>query len=335
MKLPSTSNTPESPHTASNNFPLGSVGAGSKENLSNEAQGISNAGLGGSSGKTNRLVPAVPLASPAIKPTSTSNGVTKGELANGTVSRTTKADATGTASNKAQTIDEANRDARAAVAAAMAKLPTAPKARETGAVDHLANKINQLNTGEGPRAPHQPGHGPHFTAQRGGRGGPRRGNRDNTRKTELPKSDYDFESANAKFNKQDLVKEAIATGSALGSPDPRDGEANGDGAEPPSSTTSRASRRTGHSATTMDRNWADASFATRSARRTLRPSARAPSTTATGVVGIAVAVVLDIEEAEGVGEVAGEACLERDALLEPKGGATPQSIGFGICGYRS
>jgi protein LSM14 len=32
---------------------------------------------------------------------------------------------------------------------------------------------------------------------------------------EIPKSDYDFESANAKFNKEGMVKEAIATGSPL------------------------------------------------------------------------------------------------------------------------
>jgi protein LSM14 len=30
---------------------------------------------------------------------------------------------------------------------------------------------------------------------------------------EIPKSDFDFESANAKFNKEDLIKEAIASGS--------------------------------------------------------------------------------------------------------------------------
>ena len=32
---------------------------------------------------------------------------------------------------------------------------------------------------------------------------------------EIPKSDFDFESANAKFNKEDLIKEAIASGSPL------------------------------------------------------------------------------------------------------------------------
>jgi protein LSM14 len=33
---------------------------------------------------------------------------------------------------------------------------------------------------------------------------------------EVPTTDFDFESSNAKFNKQDLVKEAIASGSPLG-----------------------------------------------------------------------------------------------------------------------
>jgi protein LSM14 len=33
---------------------------------------------------------------------------------------------------------------------------------------------------------------------------------------EVPTTDFDFESSNAKFNKQDLIKEAIASGSPLG-----------------------------------------------------------------------------------------------------------------------
>jgi protein LSM14 len=33
---------------------------------------------------------------------------------------------------------------------------------------------------------------------------------------EVPTTDFDFESANAKFNKQDLIKEAIASGSPMG-----------------------------------------------------------------------------------------------------------------------
>lgn len=35
---------------------------------------------------------------------------------------------------------------------------------------------------------------------------------------DVPKEDYDFESANAKFNKHEMVKEAIASGSPITSP---------------------------------------------------------------------------------------------------------------------
>lgn len=52
-----------------------------------------------------------------------------------------------------------------------------------------------------------------------GTGAPRGGRRDSQQKVvDVPKEDYDFERANAKFNKQELVKEAIASGSPLGSP---------------------------------------------------------------------------------------------------------------------
>lgn len=44
-----------------------------------------------------------------------------------------------------------------------------------------------------------------------GRGGHRGGNFAQPRKVEVPNTDYDFEEANAKFNKEDLVKEVIAT----------------------------------------------------------------------------------------------------------------------------
>lgn len=48
---------------------------------------------------------------------------------------------------------------------------------------------------------------------------PRGGRRESGHKQiDVPKEDYDFQSANAKFNKQDLVKEAIASGSPIASP---------------------------------------------------------------------------------------------------------------------
>ncbi|KAG0130246.1 hypothetical protein HOY82DRAFT_562772 [Tuber indicum] len=103
------------------------------------------------------------------------------------------------------------------------------------AVQDLANKVNQLamktavpagnsnvagpaptlnDTNDGPSGEPRPARGP-------GRGGfatsNRRGFRSGfqnhqPRKVEVPTTDYDFASANAKFNKQDLVKEVIAGG---------------------------------------------------------------------------------------------------------------------------
>lgn len=103
------------------------------------------------------------------------------------------------------------------------------------AVQDLANKVNQLamktvapasnsnlagpvpasnDTNGGPSGEPRPARGPGtggFVA-RGGRG--YRGGFHNSqpRKVEVPSTDYDFASANAKFNKQDLVKEVIAGG---------------------------------------------------------------------------------------------------------------------------
>jgi protein LSM14 len=108
----------------------------------------------------------------------------------------------------------------------MAKLPPAPGQQQqqggSDGVDNLTKKVNEMRTNDhkarASRQPHQAGHTAGFDpSQRGGRG--RGGSRGGThhqqqgRKVEVPKTDYDFQSANAKFNKQDLVKEAIATGS--------------------------------------------------------------------------------------------------------------------------
>lgn len=76
-------------------------------------------------------------------------------------------------------------------------------------MDNLAQKVGQVRI--------QDGQGRGRSAR--GRGGPRGGRRDGPQKTvELPKEDFDFESSNAKFNKQELVKEAIATGSPVTTP---------------------------------------------------------------------------------------------------------------------
>lgn len=103
---------------------------------------------------------------------------------------------------------DATQAATAAVAAAMAKLPQA----NGTSIEHLTRKVNEMRTNGPVRAPRQPGTTGGFERGRGrGRGGARNAGQ----KVEVPATDFDFESSNAKFNKQDLVKEAIA-GSPLG-----------------------------------------------------------------------------------------------------------------------
>ncbi|KAF7714088.1 Uncharacterized protein PECH_001969 [Penicillium ucsense] len=121
---------------------------------------------------------------------------------------------------------DATQAATQAVAAAMAKLPQPGAQKKSGpdvGVDALARKMDNMQPFNGPRAPrggHQHQQYPHQHAHhhqqqqhqhqpRGGRGGARAPHK----KIEVPESDYDFATANAKFNKQDLIKEAIATGS--------------------------------------------------------------------------------------------------------------------------
>lgn len=75
-------------------------------------------------------------------------------------------------------------------------------------MDNLTQKVNQMRVQE-----QQRGRG------RGRGGAPRGGRRESGPTTiDVPKEDYDFEGANAKFNKQDLVKDAIASGSPISTP---------------------------------------------------------------------------------------------------------------------
>lgn len=111
-------------------------------------------------------------------------------------------------------MDEAARQAKEAVAAAMAKLnPSAGNAQAkastpVAAIDVLSQKVAEMSMANAANGTARGGRG----GFRGGRGsGHARGGRPAA--MEIPKSDYDFESANAKFNKEDLIKEAIASGS--------------------------------------------------------------------------------------------------------------------------
>lgn len=151
--------------------------------------------------KNGRIMPAIPLQSPAAHKTPLQNN---------------KPPAPASAANPA--LDDATRAATAAVAAAMAKLPNPnqPNGGNNG-VDNLTRKVAEMRTGEPIRAPRHPNNTQGFAAGQRGRG--RGGARPDNRKVEVPTTDFDFESANAKFNKQDLVKEAIA-GSPLGEQPP-------------------------------------------------------------------------------------------------------------------
>ena len=115
-------------------------------------------------------------------------------------------------------MEEANRQARAAVANAMAKMniggqPATAQPRPVAsenAVEALTRKVGEMRSSEGSRG-----------GARGSTRAPRgyfRGGPNQSRKMEIPESDYDFESANAKFNKEDMIKEAIASGSPVAEP---------------------------------------------------------------------------------------------------------------------
>ncbi|KAK4696596.1 protein LSM14, partial [Lecanoromycetidae sp. Uapishka_2] len=176
--------------------------------------------------KSGRIMPAIPLTSPAGKPRAHINGASRSIAPAATVAPTNMP-VTRSAQAPTKSIEDASRDARAAVQAAMAKLPGASgqqKKQTNGdsvALDNLTNKVNEMRTNDNIRTSRQPGTGGYAAGHRGGRG-----NHRNTRpredqhakKMEVPTTDYDFAEANAKFNKQDLVKEAIASGDPINSP---------------------------------------------------------------------------------------------------------------------
>ncbi|KAH7367170.1 putative G2/M phase checkpoint control protein Sum2 [Plectosphaerella cucumerina] len=144
--------------------------------------------------KNNRVTPVVPLAAQKTTQSQTT------ETSAAQVSLKT----TGASNNS---LRDATQAAKAAVALAMANLnagtsavppqPIAPGGN--GAMDNLTRKVDEMrvNAARGGAAP-APGRG---------RG---RGGRQPQAKVEVPDSDFDFDQANAKFNKTDLVKEAIA-----------------------------------------------------------------------------------------------------------------------------
>ncbi|OAX80385.1 hypothetical protein ACJ72_05285 [Emergomyces africanus] len=158
--------------------------------------------------KAGRVIPAIPIPKPAGSAATTATiSATSGNVAKQSPVQNTRATSTA--------MQDATRAATAAVAAAMAKLPQPPtqgSQSNEAAVETVTRRVNEMKPYDGDRAPR----GAHQNT-RGGRGGHRGGHHHpQPKKVEVPTTDYDFESANAKFNKQDLVKEAIASGSPLG-----------------------------------------------------------------------------------------------------------------------
>ncbi|KAL8872629.1 MAG: hypothetical protein Q9174_001769 [Haloplaca sp. 1 TL-2023] len=250
VKLPSSSTTPALPETAPNGPPPPTeskpdVAAALAPPAATDAKDkpVPEKNVQATQ-KNDRLVPAVPMprVSPAIKPAVPMNGSAPTNKVGAPKSEApTKPIETRPSQVTTKSVDEANRDARAAVAAAMAKLPPAPGGQQpprkpastsvpnkeavsngTNAMDNLTNKVNEMRTNDNIRTSRQPGTGGYAAGHRGGRGNNYRGGRSRndsqTKRVEVPTTDYDFETANAKFNKQDLVKEAIASASPLASP---------------------------------------------------------------------------------------------------------------------
>jgi len=173
--------------------------------------------------KGGRIIPAVPIPSPRANKTAPHSH-----------QQAAAAVATAQVPSGAHQ-QNATQLATAAVAEAMAKLNLQNKgqvqsqpqgqAPASDPMNNLAQKVEGMRDQNRQHAPRQRGTG-EFRG-RGGRGG-RGGLHSQHPKMEVPTTDFDFESANAKFNKQDLIKEAIASGSPLGEGAPTTADASAD-----------------------------------------------------------------------------------------------------------
>jgi protein LSM14 len=141
----------------------------------------------------NRVTPVIPLASVA------SNKASQSAYAE---DKSGHAKATVTAPQNS--VQDATNAARAAVAVAMAQLGNSGG----NAMDNLTKKVNEMRV----NAVANPNPNPNPNVGRGGvqNRGRGRGGRPAGSKVEVPDSDFDFATSNAKFNKGDVVKEAIA-----------------------------------------------------------------------------------------------------------------------------
>lgn len=185
------------------------------EEVKATAASLASNGPSTSAGEPTKAIPTGPKGS--ARPTQIMPAVPLPAALTQKVAQPTQAAPSNASPATAEALRDATQAAKAAVAVAMAKLegPGGSQQANNAAVDNLTRKVVEMRVS----APHgDASRGSHHT--RGGRGG--RGPR--SAKVEVPATDFDFASSNAKFNKEDVVKEAIASGSPLG-------EAAPDGAE--------------------------------------------------------------------------------------------------------
>lgn len=178
-------------------------------NLEVQDPASSSAKTNSSAVKSGRIIPAVPLASPVnrsiVRPIAS---FTPPVAPPATSPLTTEKPSAGNTTQQHQTSTEM---AAAAVAAAMAKLPRGPllskKGDEEGnAMDNLTRKVNEMRTKD--RSQQQRNATPSARGDRsrgrGGRGGPR----ESAKPVQVPTTEFDFASSNARFNKDEVSKEA-------------------------------------------------------------------------------------------------------------------------------
>ncbi|KAG6009771.1 hypothetical protein E4U21_001201 [Claviceps maximensis] len=140
--------------------------------------------------RNTRPAPALPLSGSGAKPFQLPNA-----------GKTAPAGAKPSSAAPPVSIEDATSAARAAVAVAMAQLGNSGGT----AMDNLTSKVNEMRVNATRETPSGRGRG------RGGRPG-------GATKVDVPDSDFDFAQSNAKFNKEDIAKEAIASGDTIESP---------------------------------------------------------------------------------------------------------------------
>ena len=191
MQVPTPSGPPppveSKPSAEEVNATAASLNASVTQAVNPETKGIPT---GPKSGRPAQILPAIPLPVALTAKAQQSQAAAKPASEQSTAAT-------------AAALRDATQAAKEAVAIAMAQMEATVAQQNTqgAAVDNLTKKVNEMRVNAAIRG------GPHARGAARGRG-PR------PAKVEVPDSDFDFATANAKFNKEELHREA-ATGSPL------------------------------------------------------------------------------------------------------------------------